>query len=59
MILVVKVILIGDARVDLPDNPHRNIKRRAIDEGILMKQLLINKTHDSLFTSNRPHQLRG
>ncbi len=31
----------GDVRIDLPDNLHRNLKRRAIDEGMPMRDLLI------------------
>ena len=31
----------GNVRIDLPDNLHRNLKRRAIDEGIPMRELLV------------------
>jgi len=31
----------GNVRINLPDNLHRNLKRRAIDEGIPMRDLLI------------------
>lgn len=31
----------GNVRINLPDNLHRNLKRRAIDEGIPMRDLLV------------------
>jgi len=31
----------GNVRINLPDNLHRNLKRRAIDEGIPMRELLV------------------
>jgi metal-responsive CopG/Arc/MetJ family transcriptional regulator len=31
----------GNVRINLSDNLHRNLKRRAIDEGIPMREVLI------------------
>ena len=31
----------GNVRIELPDNLHRNLKRRAIDEDMPMRDLLI------------------
>jgi len=42
----------GDVRIDLPDNLHRNLKRRAIDEGIPMKDLLIKALQE--YIENHP-----
>jgi hypothetical protein len=36
----------GNVRIDLSDNLHRNLKRRAIDEGIPMRELLVKALHE-------------
>ena len=35
------MIWMGNVRINLPDNLHRNLKRRVIDEGMPMRDLLI------------------
>jgi hypothetical protein len=41
VIKVAKVIWMGNVRINLPDNLYRNLKRRVIDEGMPMRDLLI------------------
>lgn len=36
----------GKALVNFPDDLHRNLKRRAIDEGIPLKELIIKTAHE-------------
>ena len=39
MLGVIKVVEVGQVRIVLPDELHRDLKRRAIDEGIPLEEL--------------------
>jgi len=40
MLRVTKVIQVRQVRIVLPDELHRDLKRRAIDEGMTLKELI-------------------
>lgn len=42
----------GNVRIDLPDNLHRNLKRRTIDEDMPMRDLLIKALQE--YIENNP-----
>ena len=42
----------GNVRIDLPDNLHRNLKRRAIDEDMPMRDILIKALQE--YIENNP-----
>lgn len=55
VILVTKVIKVSQVRIVLPDELHRDLKRRAIDEGIPLKNL-IEKALARYIKENPPKQ---
>lgn len=52
---VIKVIEVRQVRIVLPDELHRDLKRRAIDEGIPLKEL-IEKALAKYISENPPMQ---
>lgn len=52
---VIKVMEVRQVRIVLPDELHRDLKRRAIDEGVPLKEL-IEKALDKYILENPPMQ---
>jgi hypothetical protein len=52
---VIKVIEVRQVRIVLPDELHRDLKRRAIDEGMPLKEL-IERALDKYISENPPMQ---
>jgi len=52
---VIKVIEVRQVRIVLPDELHRDLKRRAIDEGMPLKEL-IEKALAKYISENPPMQ---
>jgi len=57
MLRVIKVIEVRQVRIVLPDQLHRDLKRRAIDEGIPLKEV-IEKALAKYISENPPIQGR-
>ena len=55
VIRVIKVIEVRQVRIVLPDELHRDLKRRAIDEGMPLKEL-IEKALAKYISENPPMQ---
>lgn len=55
MLRVIKVIEVRQVRIVLPDELHRDLKRRAIDEGMPLKEL-IEKALAKYISGNPPMQ---
>ena len=52
---VIKVMEVRQVRIVLPDELHRDLKRRAIDEGVPLKEL-IEKALSKYISENPPMQ---
>ena len=52
---VIKVLEVRQVRIGLPDQLHRHLKRRAIDEGMPLKEL-IEKALAKYISENPPMQ---